>query len=283
VAFSIIVTSYQSPEMLQNCLRSIADQAGEADEIIVADCSATKPEIAFRGVRLIHFEEERSVPQMRWAALRATSRELVAAVESRCVPDPDWLKKLAEAHRRFPEAPGIGGPVWATPGSAVDDALYFCEYGRFAPPVATGPADEISGANLSFKRAPLESERDLLDAGCWETLIHLRWIQRGLRLALCDAGVRFVNGMSFGGILRQRFTYGRNYAAARSGPKVLYAAGSPALPIVLTWRLLRSLRGKELTGRFWRCAALVLLFNAAWSAGEFRGYLFGPAKGGRIY
>jgi glycosyltransferase involved in cell wall biosynthesis len=283
VAFSIIVTSYQSPELLQECLRSIMKQVREGDEVVVADCSISTPDIPFSQVRLIHFPERRSVPQMRWAALRATSGELVAAVESRCIPQPAWLEKLAEAHRRFPDAPAIGGPVGLTPGSTTDDAQYFCEYGRFAPPVPSGPATEISGGNLSFKRAFLEEHQDLLDAGCWETLIHLRWLKQGLRLALCDARVRFVNGMSFGYILRQRIDYGRNYAAARSGPRYLYAAGSVVLPALLTWRLLRSLRGKGLTGRFWRCFIFVLLFNAAWSAGELCGYLFGPAKGERIY
>jgi hypothetical protein len=45
----------------------------------------------------------------------------------------------------------------------------------------------------------------------------------------------------------------------------------------------RSVRRKGLAGRFWRSAAWVLLFNGVWSAGEFCGYLFGPAKGNRIY
>jgi hypothetical protein len=283
VAFSVIVTSYESPDMLQRCLRSIVDQASEADEIVVTDCSAAVPTISFPGVRLIHFNEKRSLPQMRWVALRATSRDLVAVAESRCIPEPDWLAKLAKAHREFAEAPGIGGPVWSDGGSAIDDALYFCEYGRFAPPLSPGFVDEISGGNLSYKRAALESEQDLLDAGAWETLIHLRWLSKGVRLALCDARVRFINRMSFRVILRQRFDYGRNYAAARIAPRLLYAVGSPLLPIVLTWRLLRSLRGKGLARRFWRCAGWILFFTGVWSAGECCGYLFGPAKGDRIY
>src|SRR5215831_10826920 len=98
------------------------EQAGESDEIIVADCSAVPPEISVDRVRLIHFAEKRSVPQLRWAALRATTCEFVAAVECRCIPEPGWLDKLAEAHRRFPDVPGIGGPVAPSPGSLIDDA-----------------------------------------------------------------------------------------------------------------------------------------------------------------
>jgi hypothetical protein len=279
----VIVTSYRSARTLQKCLESIAGQAGPADEIVVADCSPVKPDIRLPGVKLIYFPEKRSVPEMRWAALRATRGDLVAAVESRCIPDSDWLAKLAAAHAQHPEAAGIGGPVSAAHASALEDGLYFCEYGHYAPPVDCGPVSELSGANLSYKRAPLEKENDLLEAGCWETLIHLRWRTHGIPLALCDAGVRFENSMTLATILRQRFDYGRNYAASRAVPRLVYALASPVLPFLLTARLAASAGRKRIAARFWRCAAYVFLFNAAWSAGEFCGYLFGPAKGSRIY
>ncbi len=279
----MIVTSYNSPETLQACLESITAQAGSGDEIVVADCSLEKPEIADCRVKLIHFSERRSVPEMRWAALRATDRELVAVVESRCIPAPDWLNQLAEAHAKYSSAAGIGGTVSATPGSRLADGHYFCEYGHFAPPVECGPSPDVSGANLSYKRVFLERERDLLDAGCWETLIHLRWRDRGIPLALCPAEVRFVNAMALTTILRQRFDYGRNYAASRRGPKLLFAAASPILPFLLTFRLARSAKGKGLTQRFRRALGYVLLFNAAWSAGEAFGYLFGATRDSRIY
>jgi hypothetical protein len=277
------VTSYRSARTLQDCLESIAKQVEQADEIVVADCSPIQPDIRVPGVKLIYFSEKHSVPEMRWAALRATSGDLVAVIESRCIPDSDWLKNLAEAHAKYPDAAAIGGPVWAAPASALDDGLYFSEYGQYAPPVDGGLTEELSGANLSYKRAALEKERDLLDAGCWETLIHLRWRDRGIPLALCDARVAFVNGMALADILRQRFDYGRNYAASRNVPRIVFAAASPALPFLLTWRLARSAARKGMARRFWRCAAYVFVFNVAWSAGEMCGYLFGPATGSRIY
>ncbi len=279
----MIVTSYKSPETLRACLAAITAQAGPEDEIVVADCSPEKPRIGDERVKLIHFCEPRSVPEMRWAALRATDRELVAAVESRCVPAPDWLRRLAEAHAQYSSAAGIGGPVSAAPATRMEDGLYFCEYGRYAPPVECGPSTDLSGANLSYKRAFLEQESDLLDAGCWETLIHLRWRERGVMLALCGAEVRFVNAMRFGTMLRQRFDYGRNYAAARRVSKLLFAAASPLLPFLLTFRLARSAKKKGLARRFLRAAGYVFLLNVAWSAGEACGYLFGATRDSRIY
>jgi hypothetical protein len=277
------VTSYESPATLRVCLESIAGQMAGEDELIIADCSAVPPEVSIVDAKLLHFPEKRSVPQMRWAAFKLSGRSLVAIVESRCIPEPYWLERLAAAHRQFPDAAGIGGPVSVEPGSRIDDGLYFNEYGRFAPPIPPGYADELSGANLSYKRNMLERERDLLDAGAWETLIHLRWRKQGIRLALCDATVRFRNGMYLGQILRQRFDYGRNYAAARSVNRFLYAIVSPALPFLLTWRLAKSIGGKGLAKRLRRSLGYVLVFSVAWSAGEFCGYLFGAAKGNRVY
>jgi hypothetical protein len=122
----VIVTSYESPDTLRACLESIAKQVGPEDEVVVADCSAAKPDIQIPGVRLIHFPEKRSVPEMRWTALRQTTGELVAAVESRCIPDGRWLQELSVAHAKYPMAAGIGGPVAAVQGSRLDDGLYFC-------------------------------------------------------------------------------------------------------------------------------------------------------------
>src|SRR5450432_611124 len=72
MALSVIVTSYESPGTLRLRLRSLVTQ-GEAREIVVSDCSTRQParflQTEFPGVRFLQFDEVRSVPQLRWAAL----------------------------------------------------------------------------------------------------------------------------------------------------------------------------------------------------------------------
>jgi hypothetical protein len=63
----------------------------------------------------------------------------------------------------------------------------------------------------------------------------------------------------------------------------LFAAATPILPLLLTHRVARSAHRKGLARRFWRSVMYVVLFNAAWSAGEACGYLLGPTKDRRIY
>jgi hypothetical protein len=132
------------------------------------------------------------------------------------------------------------------------------------------------------------AEQDLLEAGRWETLLHLRWLGRGKTLYLTQAEVRFENTMSLTDFVRQRFAYGRGYAADRvesSGllHRLAYAFCCIGLPFLLTMRIGRSALKKGLGGSFVKCLIWVILFQTAWSAGEFVGYLTGVPRKSNIF
>jgi hypothetical protein len=291
VRLSVIVISYH-PGWLGACLRALVDQP-QADEIIVSDCSGVDPAPALAGrfprVRFLHFDKKRSVPELRWAALPFATGEIVASLEARSIPAADWCDNLVRGHLDYPAAPAVGGPIaLATPASPRDWGLYFSEYGRLAPPMRSGPTAELSGANVSYKRADLDAARDLIDAGRWDTLLHDRWRAQGRSLVLTPATVYFRHALDSAAAFRQRFAYGRGYAATRVEAlpiwrRLLYAAGCGVLPALLTVRLARSLRSKGLLYRFWRGILWLVAFNAVWAAGEMSGYLFGQSRRVEIY
>jgi hypothetical protein len=194
-------------------------------------------------------------------------------------------------HDAHPDVPAIGGPVSlkgdATPA---DWGLYFCEYGMFVPPMPAGEALQLSGANLSYKRADLEAHRDLLDAGAWEASIHERWRRSGRKLWMSTATIAFENGLTRADALRMRFHYGRSYAAGRFAGaglpvwrRTLYALGAPLLPPLLAWRIARTVRSRGLAEPLRRAMPWLLALNTAWAAGECAGYLLGKASRPRIY
>lgn len=287
---SVIVTSYNSAEILDACLASLTAQPDAAD-IVVADCSRTDPSQKIRArfptVRVLHLPGPMTVPALRWSALALTRGDVVAAVEGRSVPAADWCAELVRAHERSPDAPAAGGPVTLKrQASAFDWGLYFCEFAPFAPSIASRALPQLSGANLSYKRAALEEARDLLDAGEWEAALHDRWHREGRALVMSAGAVEFRNGMSVGDAVRMRFHYGRSYAADRfhgSARRWLHAAGSPLLPVVLTWRAGRSAFRAGMFGRLVIALAWVWVFSVAWSAGEMTGYLFGRSQRPHIY
>lgn len=292
VSLSVVVASYNSHETLSRCLESLSRQP-TAREIVVADCSLEDPakelKARFPKVRFLHFAEPRTIPELRWEAYRHTSGEVVAATEGRCVPAADWCDALLEAHSAAPEAPAVGGPIaLQAPATAFDWGVYFCEYGWHCPPPTERVVRLASGANISYKRAALDRSRDLIEAACWETQFHERWLKQGMPLRMADANVMFENRMRPGDVVRQRFHYGRGYGADRvagAGVKVRlgYAARCPLLPVVLPLRLGRIAARRGHGRPFLRALAWVVSLSAVWAAGEMTGYLFRHAANKRVF
>lgn len=291
MSLSVIVTSYRSRRILEACLTSLCRQR-EATDIVVADCSPDDPSedlrARFPNVRVMHLPTKVTVPALRWGAVAATHGDVVAAVEGRCVPSDTWCAELLDAHARWPEAPAVGGPVGLkADASPFDWGLYIAEFAAFAPPLGTGASAQLSGANLSYKRAALTAGQDVMDRGHWEAVLHERWRAEGRVLRLSTARVVFHNGMTRGDAMRMRFHYGRSYAADRFGDRRpaawLYAAACPVLPAVLTFRAAAQAVRKGLGRRCLIALPWIVAFNVAWSAGEIAGYLFGRARKAHIY
>ncbi len=277
---SVVVASYNSPATLDQCLAALPEDV----EVIVADCSDRDPRESFRiqfpHVRFLRFGQKLTIPELRREALRMAGGDVVAFTEGRMVPSANWVEVLREAHSRHPHAPAIGGAIDHQGDSAFDTAVFLCEYGQHAAPAADGEAGELSGANLSYKRWAIDIGRDLIEAGAWEPFLHRRLKGRGHRLLRAGrAIVTYHNSLTPRQFARQRFHYGRWFAAARVAgawppQRLLYAVFCPLLPVLLTARLARR-RG------FVRALPRILLFQTIWAAGEFCGYVAGKGTSGR--
>jgi hypothetical protein len=237
---------------------------------------------------VLHVPQRLTVPALRWSAVPMARGDVVAAIEGRSVPSPGWCQELLAAHARWPAAPAIGGPVELRPAATTFDwALYFSEFAAFAPPLATGPSPQLSGANLSYKRAALAECQDLMNEGQWEAALHERWRRQGRELRLCDARVVFHNGMTRTDAMRMRFQYGRSYAADRFGGRraaaFAYAALAPLLPALITARAAGHAARAGLVPRFVMSLPWLLALNTAWAAGEMAGYSFGRSTEAHIY
>jgi hypothetical protein len=237
---------------------------------------------------VLHVPRKLTVPALRWSAVPVTTGTIVAAIEGRSVPGPAWCAELVAAHARAPQAPAVGGPVaLKAHATAFDWALYFAEFAAFAPPLEPGPAAQLSGANLSYKRDALVASQDLMDQGRWEAALHERWRAQGRELMMSPATVVFENGMTGGDALRMRFHYGRSYAADRfgghRGMAIAYACAGFLLPALITARAAGHARRAGLVSRFIPALPWLVTLNTAWAAGEIAGYLFGRSAEAHIY
>ncbi|MDQ3898201.1 MAG: glycosyltransferase [Actinomycetota bacterium] len=285
---SVVIASVNGLPYPLACLQALAEQdAAVPSEVILADCTGTATVAAVRehfpDVHILAFEEQKSVPWLRAAGMRAARGRLVAVTEDHCVPHPDWFRQILAAHQRTGWA-AVGGSVEnAAIDRLVDWAVFFCEYSQHMAPVPEGPSDFIPGMNVAYDMDVLASVRDVFEEGLWENFLHDRLRAAGHILGMdpkivVDHKKYFTVPM----FLSERFHYSRSFAGMRVqeaavGRRLAWAGASFLLPPLLIGRLTRNvLQRRRHLSWYVRCLPLVVLFTLAWSVGELAGYLTGP-------
>jgi hypothetical protein len=179
----------------------------------------------------------------------------------------------------------VVGPamVNANPESATSWAAMWINYGPFFHTVDRGPADLLPGHNSAYQRSALLSlGEDLDDLVQSLTEVQVEFRSRGHRLYLePSASVEILNVSQPGPYLADQFGKGRQFAKLRRrrwsiAQRLLYAAGSPLIPVVRFSHILGFLRKRGRVHELWRGRRLALLVGGliTGAAGEFAGYLF---------
>ena len=147
--------------------------------------------------------------------MAAAHAPVIALMEDHGWPDPHWCARLVEEHRNG--FAGVAGAMENGVDRPLNWAVYFCDFGKYQNPVAAGATALASDANVSYRRAALESI-----APVWRDTFHepsVNWAlrSRGLELAISPEVVMYQHrhGLSLAGALRERFTWGRSYTASR--------------------------------------------------------------------
>lgn len=285
---SVVIASINGWPYLASCLAALQRQQGAImAEVIVADCvgaSVTEPlKAAYPEVRLIAFDQPRSVPDLRAAGMLAAQGSIIAITEDHCIPDEHWYTAISAAHARFPE-PAIGGAVDnAATRRIIDWAVYFCEYSAFISPVPAAIVHDLPGPNVSYKRSALGILADLVQDGYWETFLHWRLESQNLQLR-SEPSIRVLHRkhFEFRSFLNERFHYARAFAGTRNefmSPlrRLIYLCGSPLLPPLMLWRIGQRVWQRQRHLPAFICALPpIFIFTLAWAAGELVGYAIGP-------
>jgi hypothetical protein len=163
---------------------------------------------------------------------------------------------------------------------------FLVDYGRWVPPVASGPVDDLPGHNSSYKRALLldygPELESMLDA---EWILHRDLRHRGYALYLEPAAMtRHVSPSRLVPSLVQWFHYSRGFATSRSrdwpgARRALYAAGSPLIVLVRLRGVIAAMRRVGQARLIGRALPLAVLTLAASAAGELVGYAVGGGEG----
>ena len=233
IELSVVVAAQDFGSSLRKCLTGLTAQLAPARaEILVV--SGPGGEVVFQlgkkfpSIQFIQTPVASSIPRLWSAGIAAARGRIVALTIEQCVPAPDWAEQTLRGHAA--EWPAIGGAIDIEPGlGLVDWAVYFCRYSRYTPPFPPEFLDDLPGDNCTYKRAALESLREVIADGFWETFVHQAMRRKGERL-LSDPSilVYYAGSFSWGTFFARRFRQGRYFAARRAremgtGPRLVRA------------------------------------------------------------
>jgi glycosyl transferase family 2 len=267
--------------------------AGQIELVIVAPRAdrvhvPPEDEASFHSVKIAEISEFGSLAVARVAGVEAASAPVVAFNEDHSFPEPGWAAALLEAHRR-----GYAGVAPqmknANPASTLSWAALFLHFGGAVEPGNGFETDYPAAShNMSYTRAVLLEVGDrLTELMLAELFLHEALRARGHRFWVePTAATRHVNLSRLRPALIHAWTGGRMYGGLRRefgawslARRILYAGGSPLIPVLRLKRVLPLLRrthsGRTLIPRVLPTMAVILTVHAA---GEAFGYLFGMGK-----
>lgn len=288
---SVVVVALNRSTLLRRCLEALTSPANASREVeilVVGDwrtgeTARASLRSAFPAVTWVDAPES-TVPQRRTCGITAARGPIVSLLEDDCVVPDGWCQAVLNAHDA--RHPAVGGAVEPGPyQTALDWAIYFCEYARFMRPF-TGTVDALPGNHVSYKRSTLDPEmRGNTPPGFYETAFHTRLQHSGTTLQ-ADPALVVVNINSWRprAALSSPFHHGRTFAGMRvvghSGIRRLGFVGlALALPLIRVLRVVREVSGRGRYGaRLIQALPWIAVFSTAWSLGELVGYLFGPGS-----
>jgi hypothetical protein len=295
---SVVVTIVDGGDVLARCLRALSQQVDPPGmEVLVPWDDSVKgvdefvrrfPSFRFLPLGALTIARPASsaagqhelFDRRRAAGLNAATGDIIAIVEDRGLPRPDWARTMIALHERLPHAV-VGGAIEHGTSGVLNWAVYFCDFSRYQLPFAAGVREWVSDVNIGYKRDALMDIHDVWRERYHETTVHWALQRRGHQLYLSpDLVVDQDRGrLRLSRVLGERFAWGRlfSYTRAREQPlfrRLMYAALSPLLPFVLLARHARVQFSKRAAlGQFAAASPLVFMLLMAWSAGETVGYV----------
>jgi hypothetical protein len=295
---SVVVTIVDARDALERCLTALGRQEGSIQLEVIVPWDDTVADVAstasrFPAVRFLAMGAVRTArpPQSaagrhelfdrrRATGLRAATGELVAIVEDRCVPRPDWAQAMVRQHERLPHAV-IGGAIENARDTPRHWAVFLCDFGRYQRPFEPGPRQWVSDINVGYKRRALDQTSELWRERYHETTVHWALRRAGETLFLTpEVVVDHVRGpLPLSALIVERFAWGRIFAYTRAremgvGKRLAFLCLTPLLPLLLFGRQLRLQFSKRVPlGTFVAASPYIVALLVAWSAGEAMGYL----------
>ncbi len=294
---SIVMTVVDGDAALVKGLMALRNQvdAGRLEIIVPYDDTISEmaalaprfPEVRFvdlgslhsKGTPLNAYSQHAIYDRRRAGGLRAANGRLVAMLEDRGLPQPGWARAMVALHEEATCA-AIGGAIENGAEGSLRWALFFCDFGRFEPPLEESDPEYLTDINLCYRREALESVRALWEDRYFESQVNWALRRNGLRLRVSDKALVVLERRKIGlwSVMNERIQWGRIFGQVRGRETsplgcLVWAAAAPIIPVVLfTRHFRRQLEKRRNVARFIRAIPATLLLLHCWVLGEFIGY-----------
>jgi hypothetical protein len=299
LALSIIITVVSGKESVRESLERLCRQIDpERHEVIVpwdkwsTNVGELKGAFGFakfpfiddlgQASDAVSADDHRLYDRRRAIGLAAAKGEIIAMLEDRGLPAEDWVNQVLSCHSQNYAA--IGGSVENDIDTPLNQALYYCDFGRYGRPFDSRETDYLSDINVSYKRQPLMAIRDVWLDAYQETTAHSAFRTRGETLFLDDRPVVYQNRpqISIWKAISERYAWGCVFGKTRVreltfARRAALSAGTMVLPLLILARVGQNMRRQKISIR--RIVTTLVVsapLSIAWSLGELFGYISGP-------
>ena len=171
---SVVIPAKDDADLLERCLRALAQQSRRADEIIVVD-NDSSDDTADRARRLgatVISEIRPGIPAASAAGYDHAAGDIIARLDADCIPAVDWLRRIETAFSDEPDTVAVTNGARFIDGPrhlrALAATLYLGAYfGTVSAALGHVP---LFGSNFAMRRSGWEAVR--LEVHRHDAMVH---------------------------------------------------------------------------------------------------------------
>lgn len=162
--FSVLICTYNRPDMLEMSLRALIDRTEEKpDQVVVVNGGDDRSDLVVQnykdrpGVKVdLVKTNNKNLATSRNIGLPRCTGQIVAMTDDDAEVFPDWVTQMKKVHTEHPEAGCVGGAVLGV-DSNTSIMSRIADVATFSSPPKPGYVRTIAGVNVSYKRTVLQS------------------------------------------------------------------------------------------------------------------------------
>lgn len=162
--FSVLICTYNRPDMLEMSLRALIDRTIEKpDQVVIVNGGDDRSDalvLKYTDRQDLKVELVKTVNKnlatSRNIGLAHCTGKIVAMTDDDAEVFPDWVTQMKKVHAEHPEAGGVGGAVLGV-DSGKSLLSRIADVATFPSSSQPGYVRTIAGVNVSYKRSVLQS------------------------------------------------------------------------------------------------------------------------------